>query len=98
MWEGSESCLLKSSVTTPRLTSIHNWLLVVVVQVSWGGSLSSRSVPDDDDDVFRVMSVPRRLFGQSLSSLEAMGGGERISHMKNQSYKQTTQLKHGQRT
>lgn len=44
-----------------------------------------RSVPDDDDGVFRVMSVPKRLFGWRLSGLEAVGGGERISHVKKRS-------------
>lgn len=70
---------LKSPGTAPRLMPIHTWLLVVFLlrQVSWDYSLS-------DDDVFRVRSAPRKLFGRRLSSLGVVGGGERISHVKKQ--------------
>ena len=79
---------LKFPVTAPRLIPIHTWLLVVFLQrqVSWDCSSSRHSLPDDDDDeVFRVRSVPGRLFGGRLSSLGAVGGGERISCLKKQS-------------
>lgn len=78
---------LKSPVTAPRLISIHTQLLVVFLQrqVSWACSLSLALWSSWQWWCTHSHECSKEAFGLRLSSLGAVGG-ERISHLKKQSW------------